>query len=136
MSKLLFISTTLIAVVLVFYWLNTTSAVKNRAVGQTENSLLPKIEKDAIGTIALSLKSAELDQMQEPYSEGKDPAGSIRINKNLVIDADDYNYQQHQNELINVGQVKDADISLYQRDDSEVINVGEVLDVDMSNPTY
>ena len=136
MSKLLFISTTLIAVVLVFYWLNTTSAVNNRAVGQTENSLLPKIEKDAIGTIALSLKSAELDQMQEPYPEGKDPAGSIRINKNLVIDADDYNYQQHQNELINVGQVKDADISLYQRDDSEVINVGEVLDVDMPNPTY
>ena len=136
MSKLLFIGTTLIAVVLVFYWLNTTSAVNNRAVGQTENSLLPKIEKDAIGTIALSLKSAELDQMQGPYSEGKDPAGSIRINKNLVIDADDYNYQQHQNALINVGQVKDADISLYQRDDSEVINVGEVLDVDMPNPTY
>ena len=136
MSKLLLTATTLIAVVFVFYWLNTNSAVKNRAVAQTDDSLFSKIGKDATGTIALSLKPAELDQMQEPYSEGKDSADSIRINKNLVIDADDYNYQQHQNELINIGQVKDADISLYQRDDSEVINVGEVLDVDMPNPTY
>jgi len=58
------------------------------------------------------------------------------MNPNLFIDADDYNYQSHKNELINVGPVKDANVSLYQRDDSAVTNVGEVLGVEMPNSPF
>ena len=124
MSNLFLIPVTLIAVALGLYCLNTSSTVKNPAIEKTEVLLSPKVKNDPIEPISLYLESAELDQFKTLYSERTDPTGSLGTKPDLFIDADDYTYQRHNNELINVGEVKDADASSYQRDDSEVINAG------------
>jgi hypothetical protein len=123
-SNLFIIPVTLIAVTLGLYCLNTSSTVKNPAIEKTEVLLSPKVKNDSIESISLYLESAELDQLKTLYSKRTDPTGSLGTKPDLFIDADDYTYQRHNNELINVGEVKDADASSYQRDDSEVINAG------------
>ena len=135
MSKLFLIPVTLIAVTLGVYCLNTSSTVKNPAIDQTEVLLSPKVENDSVEPISLYLESAELDQLKARYSKGTDPAGGLEIKPDLFIDADDYTYQHHNNELINVGEAKDADASSYQRDDSEVINAREIMGNGMTNTT-
>ena len=134
-SKLFLIPATLITLTLGVYCLNTSSTVKNLAIDKTEVLSTLKIENDSIEPISLYLESAELNQLKTLYSKRTVPAGSLGIKPDLLIDADDYTYQRHNNELINAGEMKDADASSYQRDDSEVINAGEIMGNGVPNTT-
>ena len=128
MSKLFLIPVTLIAVTLGVYFLDTSSTVKNPTIDQTEVLSSPKFQNDSTEPISLYLESAGLDQLKAHCLKRTNPASSLEIKPDLFINADNYTYQRHNNELINVGEVKDADDSSYQRDDSEVINAGEIMD--------
>jgi hypothetical protein len=136
-SKLLFISITLFAVAVGFYWLNTKSEVKIPAVEQAIILPKTKLENSSVEAVPVSRESSEPNQAQVAYSERINAAGEAEtITLDSFIGVDDYSYQRENSEPINVGKVRDPDDTSYQRDDSQVITVGEDMDADMLELTY
>jgi hypothetical protein len=130
MSKLFFIPVALIAVVLGFYWLNTTLAVEQSADVLTDGVPAPTVEIGPLDAIAEPGVSTQPNQLIETYSEPAETADNIKISSAPFIPVDDYAYQRDDSEVIHVGEFEDAEGFSYQRDDSEAIKVDEFQDAD------